>query len=145
MHRVAAAIEAAIGIPLLHIADATAEEIRARGLERVGLLGTRFTMEGDFYRGRLSDRHGLDVVVPDEADRDLVHEVIYRELCLGDMRDRSREEFARIMRTLVDRGAEGMILGCTEISLLVRPDDAPVKLFDTAEIHARKAAIFAIG
>jgi aspartate racemase len=145
MHLVAAAIEATIRIPLLHIADATAEEVRACGLERVGLLGTRFTMEEDFYRGRLSDRHGLDVVVPEEDDRGLVHEVIYRELCLGEVRDRSRREFARIIDELVDRGAEGIILGCTEISMLVQPDDAPVKLFDTTEIHARRAATLALG
>ena len=145
MHKVAAAIEAAVTIPLLHIADPTAAAVKRAGLRAVGLLGTRFTMERDFYRGRLMERHGLKVVVPDEADREIVHRVIYDELCQGNIRAESWARYREIMRRLVDAGAEGIILGCTEIALLVRPDDAPVPLFDTTRLHARSAALWALG
>lgn len=144
MHKVAAQIEEGIGIPLLHIADATAGEIKAAGVRTVGLLGTRFTMEHDFYSGRLDQNHGLEVVVPDAAGRDEVHRVIYEELCLGTVRDESRDVFRRIIEDLVARGAEAVILGCTEISMLVRPEDSTVPVFDTTEIHARKAVDWAL-
>lgn len=143
MHKVADAVEAASGLPLLHIADATADEIRAQGLQRVGLLGTRFTMEQDFYRQRLAG-HGLEVLVPDADDRGIVHRVIYDELCLGQVRDESRQQYRRIIADLVARGAQGVILGCTEIGLLVGDDDASVPLFDTAALHARHAALAAL-
>ena len=145
MHKVAAAIEAAVRIPLLHIADGTAEEIRRAGFSRVGLLGTRFTMEQAFYKDRLSGQHGLQVVVPDPDDREVVHRIIYEELCLGRVLDESRSEYRRIMAKLVAQGAQAIILGCTEISLLVGDSDASVPLFDTTAIHARKAAQWALG
>jgi aspartate racemase len=144
MHKVAPAIEAAVSIPLLHIADATADEIRRAGLRRVGLLGTRFTMEQDFYRRRLEDRHGIGVIVPDAADRDLVHCVIYDELCLGSIRSDSRDRYREIIGRLVERGAEGIIFGCTEIGLLVSAVDASVPVFDTTAIHAASAVEFAL-
>jgi aspartate racemase len=145
MHRVADAIETAVNIPLFHIADPTAREIKKAGFTKVGLLGTRFTMEQDFYRGALRDRHQLDVFIPDDADRGVVHRVIYEELVLGFVRDASRTEYRRVIQRLVDRGAQGVILGCTEISMLVGPADSPVPLFDTTSIHARKAAERALG
>jgi len=144
MHRVAPAIQEAIGIPLLHIADATAARVQERGLQRVGLLGTRFTMEGSFYGGRLRDRHGLEVLVPPPEERKVVHRVIYEELVLGRVRPESRKEYQRIVRSLEGEGAEGVILGCTEIGLLLQPGDADVPLFDTALIHAEAAAGFAL-
>jgi aspartate racemase len=144
MHRVAPAIERAVRIPLLHIADATAEEIKAAGHSVVGLLGTRFTMEQDFYKGRMEKRHGLSVLVPPEADRAVVHAAIYEELCLGRIVERSREEYRRVMEDLVARGAQAIILGCTEISLLVGQSDSPVPIFDTTAIHARRAAEWAV-
>ncbi|MHB1942562.1 MAG: aspartate/glutamate racemase family protein [Acidiferrobacteraceae bacterium] len=144
MHKVAPAIERAVAIPLLHIADATGEDIQRRGLATVGLLGTRFTMEEDFYTDRLRERHGLEVVIPDTVDRELIHRVIYDELCLGGVLDPSRAECQRIMQRLVDRGAQGVILGCTELSLLVGAKDAPVPVFDTTGIHARRAAEWAL-
>jgi len=144
LHEVAPAIESAVDIPLLHIADPTAAAVKRAGFHTVGLLGTRFTMERDFYRGRLTAQHGLAVIVPDAADREIVHRVIYDELCRGDIRAESRAQYREIMRRLVEAGAEGIILGCTEIALLVRPDDAPVPLFDTAAIHARHAAEWAL-
>lgn len=136
MHRVADAISSAAGIPLLHIADPTAERIKAAGFRRVGLLGTAFTMEQDFYKGRLQQRHGLDVIVPNEDDRRIVHEIIYRELVLGQVRPESRQAYREIIARLVERGAEAVILGCTEIMLLVTDEDSPVPLFDTTTIHA---------
>jgi aspartate racemase len=139
MHKVAPAIEEAIGIPLLHIADATAEAVKAAGVKTVGLLGTRFTMSEDFYRGRLEDRHGLTVVIPSEAERELVDRVIFHELCLGEILDDSRARYVDVIQHLVNEGAEAVILGCTEISLLVGPSDTSVPLFDTTEIHAEKA------
>jgi aspartate racemase len=145
MHLVAPAIEAAVQIPLLHIADATAHRIREAGLTRVGLLGTRFTMEEPFYRERLQERHGLEVIVPRAEDRTLIHRVIYEELVLGRIRPESRSEYQRIVRDLVAEGAQGVILGCTEIGLLLRPEDTETPLFDTALIHAEAAADFALG
>lgn len=139
MHKVAPEIEAAINIPLLHIADATAEEIISRGVSKVGLLGTSFTMEQSFYRGRLSERHGLEVLVPDSEARKQVHRVIYHELCLGQINPSSRQRYIDIISELGSRGAEAVILGCTEIALLVSPEESPVPLFDTTRIHARKA------
>jgi aspartate racemase len=145
MHKVADAIEQAVGIPLLHIADPTAEAIRASGLQRVGLLGTRFTMEQPFYRERLENRHGIQVLVPDEADRLLVHRVIYEELCLGTVREESRQAYREVIARLVAQGAQAVILGCTEIGLLVGDADAAVPLFDTTLLHARAAADQALG
>jgi aspartate racemase len=144
MHKVAPQIEAAVDIPLLHIADATADRVTQAGLTCVGLLGTRFTMEEDFYRGRLEWRHGLSVLTPPAAERELVHRVIYGELCLGSALDGSRAAFQQVVSGLVARGAEGVILGCTEIGLLLKPGDAPVPLFDTASIHAEAAALHAL-
>ena len=140
MHRVAPAIEAAVELPLLHIADATARRIQAAGIERVALLGTRFTMEQDFYRGRLEERSDLEVLIPDREARADVHRVIYGELCHGRVDDDSRARFVEIVDSLTARGAEGVILGCTEIGLLIGPDDVSVPTFDTARIHAESAA-----
>jgi len=144
MHKVADAVEAASGLPLLHIADPTGEAIRAKGVTRIGLLGTRFTMEQAFYRQRLIERHGLDVLVPEADERDIVHRVIYDELCQGVIREESREQYRRVMASLVARGAQGIILGCTEIGLLVGEGDASVPLFDTTALHARAAALAAL-
>jgi aspartate racemase len=144
MHKVAAAIEGAAPIPLLHIADPTAAEIKRQGLRKVGLLGTRFTMEQDFYRDRVERKHGIEVIVPGAQDRGIVHRVIYEELCLGKIADASRTEYRRIIGQLADAGAEGIILGCTEISLLVKQADSPVPLFDTTAVHARSAAEWAL-
>lgn len=143
MHLVAPAIEAAVDIPLLHITDATAQRIRAAGLTRVALLGTRFTMEQAFYRERI-EAAGIAVLTPDAAQRERVHRVIYGELCLGRILDASRDDYHAIMTDLVARGAQGVILGCTEISLLVGEGDASVPLFDTARIHAEAAADWAL-
>ena len=145
MHKVADIIESAVRIPLFHIADATAQEIKKAGLTQVGLLGTRFTMAEDFYRGRLRDPHQLKVLIPDDADQGVVHRVIYEELVLGLVRDSSRTEYRKIIQRLVNHGAQGVILGCTEISMLVGPADSPVPLFDTTGIHARKAAEYSLG
>jgi aspartate racemase len=139
LHRVADDVAAALDVPLLHIADATAEAVRAAGLATVGLLGTAYTMEQEFYVGRLRARHGLDVLVPPEADRRIVHDVIYDELCRGEIRDGSREEYRRIIAELTGRGAQGIILGCTEIGLLVQPADVPAPVFDTTVLHAQRA------
>ncbi len=143
MHLVAPAIEAAVDIPLLHIADATAQRIRAAGLARVALLGTRFTMEQAFYRERI-EAAGIAVLTPDAAQRERVHQTIYDELCLGRIVDASRDAYRAIMAGLVARGAQGVILGCTEIGLLVGANDAEVPLFDTARIHAEAAADWAL-
>ena len=144
MHKVADAITAAIDIPFLHIADTTAHAVRAAALETVGLLATGYTMEQDFYVGRLRDRHGLRVLVPDEADRRIVHSVIYDELCIGVINEPSRAQYRRIMHGLADRGAQGILLGCTEIDLLVGPQDAPVPVFDTTRLHAQRAVELAL-
>lgn len=143
MHKVADAIERAVDIPLLHIVDPTAEEIKHRHLKTVGLLGTRFTMEQEFYTDRLRE-HGIDVVVPNQVDREIVHRVIFDELCLGQSLDASRTEYRRIIQQLIERGAQGVILGCTEISLLIGAADSPVPIFDTTSIHARKAVEWAL-
>lgn len=139
MHRVAPAIQAAVSIPLLHIADPTGEAIRAAGLTRVALLGTRYTMEQEFYRGRLVEGFSLDVLVPDEPDRTPVHDVIYDELVHGVVRDESREAYRSVVARLVDRGTEGVILGCTEIGLLLSAADVPVPVFDTTRLHCEAA------
>ncbi len=144
MHKMADEVQSSISIPLLHIADATADAIKARGLRRVGLLGTRFTMEEDFYRGRLMDKHALDIIVPDAADREIVHQVIYNELVLGKMEPASKAEYLRIISDLAQAGAEGIILGCTEIGLLVSQPDTRLPLFDTTRIHALAAVQFAL-
>jgi aspartate racemase len=144
MHRMAAEVQAAIDIPLLHIADPTAERIQAAGLSRIGLLGTAFTMEQAFYKGRLTDRFGLDVLTPDAAERAEVHRVIYDELVQGRIVPESRQAYRDIIAGLVARGAQAIILGCTEIMLLVSPEDSPVPLFDTTTIHAEAAVEMAI-
>ncbi|MFZ3474746.1 aspartate/glutamate racemase family protein [Streptomyces sp. 4.24] len=138
MHKVADRVEAATSLPLLHLADTTAAAVRAAGLSRVGLLGTAFTMEQDFYRGRL-EAGGLDVRVPDPEGRALVHRVIYEELCLGIAREQSRAAYRRVVEDLVAGGAEGIVLGCTEIELLIGPGDSPVPVFPTARLHAEAA------
>ncbi|MDG1583047.1 aspartate/glutamate racemase family protein [Pseudomonas sp. GOM6] len=145
MHKVADAIEAAVDIPLLHIADPTAAAIRAAGLQRVGLLGTRFTMEQDFYRERLQQLHGIEVLIPEAKQREQVHRVIYEELCLGQIRQESRLAYRQVIADLVERGAQAVILGCTEIGLLVDAADASVHLFDTTHLHALAAAEKALG
>jgi len=144
MHRVAPDIEARIEIPLLHIADPTARAIQGCGFSTLGLLGTRFTMEQDFYRGRLERQFGLTVHVPDAASRTLVHEVIYSELCRGVVSTSSREDFRRVVSELIGMGVEAVILGCTEIGLLLRPADVLVPLFDTTVLHAEAAGLFAL-
>jgi aspartate racemase len=144
MHKVAGAIEARIQIPLLHIADPTADAIRASGLRRVGLLGTRFTMEQEFYKGRLAERYGLQVLVPEPEDRATVHRVIYEELCLGEIRAESRAAYRAVIERLVAGGAEGVILGCTEITLLIGKPDSRVPLFDTTRLHALAAVEHAL-
>ena len=144
MHKMADDVEKAIGIPLLHIADATAETIKARGLQVVGLLGTKFTMEEDFYRGRLVEGHGLEVLIPDAEDREIVHRVIYDELVLGEIKSESRDQYRRIIEKLIAAGAQGIILGCTEIGLLVKEEDSSVPLFDTTYIHAVSAVEYAL-
>jgi len=144
MHKVAGQISAATTIPLLHIADATGRRIRQAGVHKVGLLATRFTMEQDFYRGRLREQFDLEVITPDEADQKFVHEVIYHELCLGEIKPESRLRYRAIMQKLVAQGAEAIILGCTEITLLVDATDASVPLFDTTLIHAEDAVIQAL-
>ncbi|MHB8455738.1 MAG: aspartate/glutamate racemase family protein [Acidiferrobacterales bacterium] len=143
MHVVADAITAAVPIPLLHIADPTADAVQGCGIRSVGLLGTRFTMEQDFYRRRLEDR-GLTVITPVQADRELVHRVIYDELCGGEVRDTSRDAYRQVMTRLTDAGAEGIIFGCTEIGMLVGPDDSAVPTFDTTQLHADAAAEYAV-
>lgn len=144
MHKVAEEVQAAVDIPLLHLADATAREARAQGMQRVGLLGTAFTMEQDFYVGRLRS-HGLGVLVPSEADRSIVHRVIYEELCLGEVRRESREDYLRIITGLARDGADGVILGCTEIELLVSQEDCHVPLLPTTRLHAEAAVRLMLG
>ncbi len=143
MHKVADEIEANVRIPFLHIAEATAAEILIKNIKTIGLLGTKYTMEQEFYRRRLEE-NGIRVIVPEEKERDIIHRVIYEELCLGEILEESRDQFRQIIKALVERGAEGIILGCTEIGLLVKPEDSPVPLFDTTRIHALKAVDFAL-
>jgi aspartate racemase len=145
MHRCAWAIDAAVKIPLLHIADPTAAAIQAGGLTKVGLLGTAFTMEQDFYRGRLEDKFGLEVLIPEADDRKAVHDIIYRELVIGQVLDASREVYRAVIQRLVERGAQGIILGCTEIMLLIGQADSPVPVFDTTTLHAEAAVERALG
>jgi len=144
MHKMAEDVQAAGRIPLVHIADATAAKVHQAGLRRVGLLGTLYTMEQEFYRERLARDFGLDVLIPEEADRQSVHQVIFSALCLGRTLDASRQMYREIIQRLVDRGAEGIILGCTEIMLLVGPEDCPVPLFDTTAIHVQAALAAAL-
>jgi aspartate racemase len=144
MHKVADPVASALSIPLLHIADATAERLSEEGIRKVGLLGTAFTMEQAFYKGRLADKFGLDVLVPDVSDRQRVNDVIFQELCLGITKPSSKQTFLRIVDRLVQDGAQGVILGCTEIGLLIDQDDTPAALFDTTAIHAAKAVDWAL-
>jgi len=144
MHRMADEIEAATGMPLVHIADATAQAIKAQGLKTVGLLGTRFTMEEDFYRGRLQNKHKINVIIPEESQRELVHRVIYEELVKGEIRADSRAAFKDVILSLKSHGAQGVILGCTEIPLLIRQADVELPVFDTTRIHAEAAVDWAL-
>jgi aspartate racemase len=144
MHKVSEDVEKNMRVPLLHIADATAEKIKGAGFKKIGLLGTRFTMEEDFYKGRLIRRYGLEVIIPDKKDRRIVHNVIYKELCLGVMKPSSRDQFKEIIKNFVRNGAEGVILGCTEIPLLVKQEEVEVRLFDTTRIHAESAVEYAL-
>jgi aspartate racemase len=144
MHKMADAVQASISIPLLHIADPTAAAVKQQGLTKVGLLGTRYTMEQDFYKGRLAGKSGLEVVVPEDEDRQTVHDIIYNELCLGDVRAESKAEYVAVIQRLAERGAQGVILGCTEIGLLVQQEDTALPLFDTTHIHAEAAVTFAL-
>jgi aspartate racemase len=144
MHRVAEQVSSSVRIPLVHIADSTAAAIAYQGLQRVGLIGTMYTMEQEFYRGRLEDRHGIEVLVPDRPERGVVHEIIYSELVVGRIVEASRLAYQRVMARLVDHGAQGIILGCTEIGLLVSAKDAGVPIFDTTRIHAEHAVELAL-
>ena len=144
MHKVAPQIEEAISIPILHIADATADKLCDQGIKTVGLLGTAFTMEQNFYKGRLVEQHGLSVIVPNDADREIIHKVIYQELCLGEVKESSKQEYLRIIDALAEQGAEAVILGCTEIGMLVKQQDTKVPLLDTTEIHGQKAVELAL-
>ena len=144
MHKMAEDIQDNINIPLLHIADTTAERIKEKSLKKVGLLGTNFTMEKDFYKGRLTNKHGLEVIVPKKEDRQIIHQIIYQELCLGEIKSSSRDQYVKILNKLVDSGAEAVILGCTEIPLLVHQEDVNIPLFDTTNIHAETAVEYAL-
>jgi amino-acid racemase len=144
MHKVAAAVRQQIHIPLLHIADPTAENVLSRGVQKIGLLGTRFTMEEDFYKGKLERDHGLTVVTPNDADMDMVHQVIFEELCLGQIKASSKEKYVAVIKRLEAAGAQGVILGCTEIGLLVKDQDCSLPLFDTTAIHAQAAVEYAL-
>lgn len=144
MHKVAQQVQDAIPLPFIHIADTTAQAIKQQGLNTIGLLGTRFTMQEDFYRGRLEDVFGLKVRVPSAEDGEIVNRVIYQELVVGQVKEASRVQYRRIMQALVEAGAQGIILGCTEIGMLVNQEDSPVPLFDTTVIHAQSAVDFAL-
>jgi len=144
MHKVAAQVEENINIPLLHIADATAEVLVKKGVKKVGLLGIAFTMEQDFYKGRLSEHYGLTVLTPNADDREIIHDVIYQELCLGKTLPTSKQEYLRIIDLLAKQGAEAVILGCTEIGMLIEQSDTDIELLDTTYIHAQKAVEFAV-
>lgn len=144
MHRMAKEVQNGVGVPLLHIADPTAKAIKAQGITKVALLGTKYTMEQDFYKGRLQSEFGLEVIVPDEADRQTVHDVIYDELCLGIVNGKSRQKYQQIIEGLKTQGAQGVILGCTEIMLLIQQADTDLPVFDTTHIHAEAAVDFAL-
>jgi aspartate racemase len=144
MHKMAPDIEKNISIPIVHIADATAEVIKSKNIKKVALLGTRFTMEQDFYKGRLIEKHGIDVVIPVGNDLEQVHNIIYNELVLGEIKQSSKEIYKQVIKRLVERGAEGVILGCTEIPLLIQQEDCSVPVFDTTQIHAEKTVEFAL-
>jgi aspartate racemase len=144
MHKMAEEVEGVIGIPLLHIVDVTADAIRAEGNTRVGLLGTKFTMEQDFYKGRLKEKHGLEVLIPSEEERQIVHDILYSELCMGEIKDLSKDKFKNIIQNLVDQGAQGVILGCTEIPLIVDQEDYAIPVYDTTALHAEAAVEFAL-
>lgn len=144
MHKVAPQIAEALTIPILHIADATARVLQANGVKRVGLLGTRFTMEEDFYKQRITDNFGIEVIIPDAPQREIVHRIIYEELCLGIIQDQSRQHFLDIISQLSTRGADAVILGCTEIAMLVQAGDTAVPLYDTTALHAQAAVAFAL-
>jgi aspartate racemase len=144
MHKVAEDIQANVKIPLLHIADATAQQVKASGIQKIGLLGTRFTMEEDFYKGRLSQKYGLKVSVPDAQEREIIHRVIYDELVVGNIKQSSKAQYIDIIEQMIGQGAECVILGCTEIGLLVHQEDSRVPLFDTTKIHAQAAVEYAL-
>lgn len=144
MHLMADEVASSVKIPLVHIADATGDRVAESGLKRVALLGTKFTMEQDFYKGRLAEKYGLDVITPDKHDRQKVHDIIYNELCLGEINDKSRKIYLEIIEKLANDGVEGVILGCTEIPLLVKQEDVELPLFDTTKIHAEAAVEFAL-
>ncbi|KUI97571.1 aspartate/glutamate racemase family protein [Vibrio sp. MEBiC08052] len=144
MHKVAPQIESSISIPILHIADATAEQLLADGIQKVGLLGTRFTMEQDFYKNRLTEKFGIEVIVPNSDQQTVIHDIIYQELCLGVIRDDSRAQYLDIIQSLSAQGAEAVILGCTEIALLVKQEHTDVTLYDTTAIHAEAAVLLAL-
>jgi len=144
MHKMAKEVQQNINIPLLHMVDVVAEEIQAKGQKKVGLLGTRFTMEQDFYKGRLLEKHEIEAIIPPLDERKIIHGILYNELCLGEIKKASKDKFGTIINNLVARGAEGIILGCTEIPLLVDQEDFEVPLFDTTTIHARAAVKYAI-
>jgi len=144
MHKLYDKIQQSVRIPLLHIADATAELIKAQGIQKIALLGTRFTMEENFYKGRLIEKYGLEVIIPGSEDMEIIHRIIYDELCAGVIQPDSKQQYADIIQRLAKEGAEGIILGCTEIGLLVKQEDSPVPLFDTTEIHARAAVKYAL-
>lgn len=145
MHIVEPQIASSINIPVLHLADATAKHVKAQGMQTVGLLGTRFTMEEDFYRGRLEEKHHLEVLVPQAKDRQIVHDIIFEELCLGIVKEESRKEMLRIIAAMQSQGAQGIIAGCTEIVLLVQQQHTAIPLFDTTTIHAQEAVTLALG
>ncbi|RXZ83783.1 aspartate/glutamate racemase family protein [Paenibacillaceae bacterium] len=144
MHKMAKEVEESVAVPLLHIADSTAKEIVKDGIGKVALLGTAFTMEQDFYKGRLMERFGLDVMVPNETDRLIVHDIIYKELCLGIIHDESKQSYLRIINKLSQQGAEAVILGCTEITLLISQENCGIPLYDTTRLHAEAAVDFAL-
>ncbi|MCC3144919.1 aspartate/glutamate racemase family protein [Halanaerobium sp. Z-7514] len=144
MHKMAAEVEAAINIPLLHIADSAGEKIKEMNLDKVALLGTKFTMEEDFYKKRLKAKYQLDVLIPEAEEREIIHQVIYKELISGIIRAESREKFKKIIEALRSQGAEGVVLGCTEIPLLIKDEDLSIPVFSTSELHAQKAVEFAL-
>ncbi len=144
MHKMAEEVQQNINIPLLHMVDVVAEEIQAKGQKKVGLLGTRFTMEQDFYKGRLLEKHEIEAIIPPLDERKIIHGILYNELCMGEIKKASKDKFRTIINNLVARGAEGIILGCTEIPLLIDQEDYEVSLFDTTTIHARAAVKYAI-